>query len=200
MSTGNANDKPLSDSHRPPLRADARRNYDRILRAALEHFYSRGINASLEDIARAAGVGPGTLYRHFPSREALLAAALRDRQAELLQRAEAARGLADADAALAAWLEALQSYLRTFNGLPAPLAAAVKEQASPLALSCQNLLQTTAEFLARAQQQGNARAGVTANELFLATLGMAWVSDQVDAYGTTREALQALFAHGYLND
>ncbi len=59
------------------LRADARRNRDRILKAAMQHFASHGIGASLEEIAKAAGVGAGTLYRHFPSREALLAAACR---------------------------------------------------------------------------------------------------------------------------
>lgn len=182
----------------PRLRADAQRNHDRILHVALEHFAARGINASLEDIAKAAGVGPGTLYRHFPSREALLAAALQDKQAALLAHAQEARRLADADAALGKWLGALQDYLRTFSGLPAPVATAINEQASPLAVSCHSLISITAEFLARAQEHGHARLAVTANDLFLGALGMAWVADQVDAYGTTREALEAIFAHGYL--
>lgn len=183
----------------PRLRADAQRNRDRILHIAMQHFASRGIGASLEDIAKAAGVGPGTLYRHFPTREALLAATLQDRQAELLARAEEARQIADPDLALRGWLGALQDYLHTFNGLPAPVLAALEEQASPLAVSCQNLVAITGEFLMRAQEQGHARATVTANDLFLGALGMAWVSDQVEAYGTTREALEAIFAHGYLD-
>lgn len=183
----------------PKLRVDARRNRDRILHIAMQHFASRGIGASLEEIAKAAGVGPGTLYRHFPSREALLAAALHDRQADLLARAEDAGRIADPDAALRKWLGALQDYLRTFNGLPAPVLAAIKEQASPLAVSCQNLLAITGRFLAQAQEHGRARPSVTANDLFLGALGMAWVSDQIDAYGTTREALETLFAHGYLS-
>src|SRR5690606_35014182 len=73
------------------LRADARRNRDRVLKIAMQHFASRGVNASLEEIAKAAGVGAGTLYRHFPSREALLAAALQDRQAELREQARTAQ-------------------------------------------------------------------------------------------------------------
>jgi len=187
-------------SDQPRLRADAQRNRDRILRVAMEHFASRGIDASLEDIAKAAEVGPGTLYRHFPSREALLAAALQDRQAELRARSEDAQRVANPDVALCQWLGVLQDYLRSFNGLPAPVLAAIKEQASPLAVSCQNLLAITGEFLARAQEQGHARPSVTANDLFLGALGMAWVSDRINAYGTTREALETLFAHGYLND
>lgn len=187
----------LSDAQ-PSLRADARRNRDRILKAAMQHFTSHGIGASLEEIARAAGVGAGTLYRHFPSREALLAAALQDQQAELLARAQEAREIPDPDRALRTWLTALQDYLRTFNGLPAPVLAAVKERASPLALSCETLVSITGEFLTRAQDHGHARESVTANEIFLSALGIAWVLDRVDAYGTTRQALEDVFAHGYL--
>lgn len=195
--SGTMTKEPLAVA-RPRLRADARRNHGRILQVAMQHFSSHGIGASLEDIAKAAGVGPGTLYRHFPSREALLAAALRDRQAELLTRSEEAKGLADPDMALRKWLEALQDYLRTFNGLPAPVLAAVKEQASPLAVSCETLVSITGEFLSRAQEHGRARASVTANDVFLSALGIAWLLDRVDAYGTTRQALDAIFAHGYL--
>ncbi|HEY9216017.1 MAG TPA: helix-turn-helix domain-containing protein [Ancylobacter sp.] len=185
-------------SDRPELRADARRNRDRILHTATRHFSSHGITASLEEIAKEAGVGAGTLYRHFPSREALLAAALRDQQEELLARARQAREIADPDAALSAWLSALQDYLRTFNGLPAPVLAAVKEQGSPLCLSCNSLVSLTGEFLARAQHHGHARASVTANELFLSVLGIAWVLNRAEACGTTRQALEKVLAHGYL--
>ena len=184
---------------RSNLRADARRNRDRILNIAVEHFASHGIGASLEEIAKSAGVGAGTLYRHFPSREALLAAALQDQQAQLLARSKEACEIADADRALGVWLEALQDYLRTFNGLPAPVLAAVKERASPLSLSCETLVSITGDFLTRAQRQGHARSTVTANELFLSALGIAWVLDRIDAYGTTRQALEEVFAHGYLD-
>lgn len=183
---------------RSGLRADARRNRDRILRIAAKHFASHGIGASLEEIARAAEVGAGTLYRHFPSREALLAAALQERQAELLAASRQARKIGSADDALRDWLAALQNYLRTFNGLPAPVLAAVKERASPLALSCQTLITITGEFLARAQREGSARQSVTANDLFMSAIGIAWVLNRPDACGTTAEALGDLLAHGYL--
>lgn len=182
------------------LRADARRNRDRILNTAVHHFAAHGIGASLEEIARDAGVGDGTLYRHFPSREALLASALRDRQEELIARAAEAREIKDSAAALDAWMAALQDYLRTFNGLTGPVLAAIKEQTSPLALSCERLVSITGEFLIRAQHQGRARAAVTANELFLGALGIAGVLGRADACGTTREALNEIFAHGYLGN
>jgi AcrR family transcriptional regulator len=180
------------------LRADARRNRERILSVAMRHFTAHGIGASLEEIAREAEVGPGTLYRHFPSREALLAAALKEQQEGLLARARAAREIADPDAALKAWLGALQDYLRSFNGLPAPVLAAMKEQGSPLCLSCDSLVSLTGEFLARAQREGHGRASVSANELFLGALGIAWVLNRAEACGTTREALERILAHGYL--
>ncbi|GAB4070366.1 helix-turn-helix transcriptional regulator [Ancylobacter sonchi] len=180
------------------LRADARRNRERILRTAMRHFSQHGIDASLDEIAREAEVGAGTLYRHFPSREALLAAALEERQAALLAGAQQAREISDAGAALGAWLASLQDYLRSFNGLPAPVLAAVKQQGSPLCLSCNALVALTGEFLDRAQQDGQARRTVTANELFLSALGLAWVLDRAEACGTTREALEKVMAQGYL--
>jgi AcrR family transcriptional regulator len=185
------------NEERSGLRADARRNRDRVLQTAMRHFALHGTGASLEEIAREAGVGAGTLYRHFPSREALLAAALRDQQGELLAVSREARDNPDADAALAKWLQALQDYLRTFNGLPAPVLAAVKERASPLALSCDTLVSITAEFLARSQEHGHARASVTANDLFLGAIGIAWVLNRADACGTSPKALNEIFAHGY---
>lgn len=183
----------------PGLRADARRNRDRVLKMAMQHFAAHGVNASLEEIARAAGVGAGTLYRHFPSREALLAAALQDRQAELREQARIAHEIADADDALSVWLDALQHYLRSFNGLPEPVLAAVKERASPLTLSCDSLLRITEEFLARAQQHGRARATITANDLFLSTLGIAWVLNRPETHGASAPGLNAIFTHGYRN-
>src|SRR6184192_3929854 len=70
-----------------PMRADARRNYERLVAAAADAFAAHGTEASLEDIARRAGVGIGTLYRHFPTREALLEALLRSRFEEMQRRA-----------------------------------------------------------------------------------------------------------------
>lgn len=179
------------------LRADARRNRERVLEVAKRHFNLHGVSASLEEIAREAGVGAGTLYRHFPSREALVAATLHERQAELLEISRQVREIPDADAALSRWLQALQTYLRTFNGLPEPLLAAMKEQASPLSLSCEALADVTKDVLTRAQQEGSARKTVSANDLFLGAIAIAWVLNRAEACGTSAENLNAIFAHGY---
>ena len=66
------------DLERKPLRADAQRNYDKIVETARAVFRERGADASLDEIAKRAGVGPGTLYRHFPTRDALIDTVMRD--------------------------------------------------------------------------------------------------------------------------
>ena len=77
-----------------PLRADARRNRERILAAATAAFAADGLSVPLDEIARRAGVGPGTLYRHFPAKEALWEAVLHSRLERLADEAEALAGLA----------------------------------------------------------------------------------------------------------
>ena len=181
---------------RGPLRADAQRNRESILKTAARHFASNGVNTSLDEIARDAGVGAGTLYRHFPSRDALLAATLMDKQAEVLASAEAARKIPSPEAALAAWLQALQDYLGTYDGLPAPVLAAIEQDESVLSLSCDTLLTLTGEFLARAQAEGHVRGAVKPRDLFLGALGIAWVVNRAGGEGV-QEALQALLVDGY---
>src|SRR5262245_1624337 len=85
-------------------RADARRNRERLITAAREAFTEHGVEASLDDSARRTGVGPGTLYRHFPTREALLAAVYRDDVEALAARAEQMARQYPPVEALTAWL------------------------------------------------------------------------------------------------
>jgi AcrR family transcriptional regulator len=99
------------------LRADARRNRDKLIEVAAAAFAERGVDASLEDIARQAGVGIGTLYRHFPTREHLVEVLYR-REVETLCAAadELARRRAP-DAALAEWMQRLVGYIATKRGM-----------------------------------------------------------------------------------
>src|SRR5690349_13766709 len=102
-----------------PMRADARRNYERLLAAGRDAFSERGEQASMDDIAKRAQVGPGTLYRHFPSREALLAAVYRDDVGLMAKRAtELAGTLAPFDA-LTAWLHEQLVYIKAKIGINA---------------------------------------------------------------------------------
>jgi len=179
-------------------RADARRNRGLILDAAKAAFARGGVDASLDEIARSAGVGPGTLYRHFPTREHLLCEVLHERQAVLLAQRDEALAMPGAREALRAWMAALRGYLGAFNGLPQPFIEAFEAQASPLAVTCRTLITITGEFLSRAQAEGAARKSVSAPALFLSAVGAAFVEDRVADYGTTPELIEEIQAIGYL--
>ncbi|QNP75068.1 TetR/AcrR family transcriptional regulator [Streptomyces roseirectus] len=182
-------------TYRKP-RTDAARNRARILDTALRHFAERGAGTSLEAIAKDAGVGPATLYRHFPNREALLAAALETPAGELLSGLEELRAVEDPDEGLRQWLLALEKYLSTFTGLPAPVLAALSCDDSPLAVSCQELVAVTDEFLAAAQRDGTARATVQGRDLFLAALFLAWTGS-VPVEDAALPTLRQLVETGY---
>lgn len=182
----------------PAKRSDALRNRGLILDAAKAAFARDGVDASLDEIARSAGVGPGTLYRHFPTREHLLCEVLYERQAELLALRDEVLAMPDTKDGLRAWMTALRDYLGAFNGLPRPFIDAFEAQASPLAVTCQRLVAITGEFLARAQAEGTARQSVTAPTLFLSALGTAFVHDKAGRYGTTQEQVEDIQAFGYL--
>lgn len=180
-------------------RADVLRNRALILDTAGRHFLQQGVNTSLDAIAKEAGIGPGTLYRHFPTREALLAAVLQTRAEELTQRQAAAAELGDPLAALTAWLSALEDYLGSFSGLPEPLMAAARasEPANPLTCPCTDLIATTAQFLTAAQQAGAARVEVTGRDLFLAASSLAWIRGHTSPDDTGLAGLRNVLALGY---
>lgn len=99
------------------MRADAQRNYARLLAVAEEEIALNGADASLEQIARIAGVGSGTVRRHFPTRHALLAAVFRDQVESLCAQARDRVGRTDARAALLEWLSAVTTSAATIRGL-----------------------------------------------------------------------------------
>jgi AcrR family transcriptional regulator len=141
------------------MRADARRNYERLLSAALAAFAEHGADdASLEEIARRAGVGIGTLYRHFPTRRALLEAVYRDQVEALRARAEELRESESPADALAAWLRALVSFSSTKHSLTTALLETLGKD-SELLSACSMVICGAADtLLTRAQQAGVVRA------------------------------------------
>ena len=161
-----------------PLRSDAQRNYDRILEVAGEVFAEAGVQASLDDIACRAGVGPGTLYRHFPNRECLLAAALADSWQELLRFSERLGDEPDAAVALRSWLIELARHVGVYGGLPESVARALRDRESPLGLSCDRAASSTSRLLARAQDAGVVRTDVTADDLLVIASSLAWAVDK----------------------
>jgi len=149
-----------------PMRADAQRNYARLLDAARAAFVERGADdVSLEEIARRAGVGIGTLYRHFPTRQALLEAVYRDQVDTLSARAEELLRTESPEAALAEWMRALLEFSSTKRSMTAALLATLGTD-SELLSACVTVIRTAAEaLLARAQQAGVVRPDADAGDL-----------------------------------
>jgi AcrR family transcriptional regulator len=153
------------------MRTDARRNRDHLVAVAEKTLAELGPEASLNQIARRAGVGPGTLYRHFPTRDALLAAVLEDRIATLCARADDLRASAPPDTALAAWLRAFLDHARLNQGMAGALMAA---HAAVSGTDCHQVIRdAAAELLTRAQSAGTARADLTAPDLIQLVVGIA---------------------------
>ncbi|QXE35055.1 TetR/AcrR family transcriptional regulator [Streptomyces sp. GMY02] len=161
-----------------PMRADARRNYERLLAEARACFAEHGTDASLEDIARRAGVGIGTLYRHFPNRHALLNAVFQEALAALLERS---RELSRADppcASLVEWLRALITHAGEYRGLSRALMSVSYDQSSALS-ECSVPLRAAGErLLVRAQQAGYVRAEVSIDDLMQLTNAIALAAEQ----------------------
>ncbi|PPF73336.1 TetR/AcrR family transcriptional regulator [Pseudoclavibacter sp. Z016] len=179
-------------------RADARRNRDHILDTAEQYFSEHGVTGSLDAIAKRAGIGAGTLYRHFPNREALLAALLTARDETLVaRRDELGASAENAAEALDGWLNAVTEWACAFDGLPEPLRVATTTELSPLALTCQGFITTTEEFLLAAQREGSARTDIRALDLFLAALAASWVRGAAMADEASGAALAALTRSGW---
>ncbi|SCY55915.1 transcriptional regulator, TetR family [Microbacterium sp. LKL04] len=189
------NDPAVSDRK---TRSDKERNRSHILDVATEFFAEQGVDGPMHDIAKRAGFGPGTLYRHFPTREDLLAALLEARWDELFARRDVIeRSERDSAAALQAWLDALSDYVTVFDGLPDPLRVALTKDTSPLAITCETLVDTTGQFLAAAQRDGKAHSWVGARELFLGVLASVWVGGAVLADEASTSALRPLLRAGW---
>ncbi|MFB9593731.1 TetR/AcrR family transcriptional regulator [Streptomyces racemochromogenes] len=159
------------DAARPSRRTDARLNRERLVTAAHEVFTEAGPGASLNEIARRADVGPGTLYRHFPNRQTLLTAVLEDRVQALCEHAEKLCASDSADAALAQWLDAFLAHARANHGMGSALM--VNEPDVPDSDCHQLILNAAASLLTRAQHHGTVRSDLTAGDLVRLITGLA---------------------------
>lgn len=139
-----------------PLRADAARNRARILQAAQVVFAERGLDVTLDDIAKEAGLGVGTLYRRFADREALVEALFEERMQELVARARAALHAPDAWQSLIGLMETTCARLALDRGLHQVMLSTAYGQ-DRVALSREELLPLISELVRRAQEQGELR-------------------------------------------
>jgi AcrR family transcriptional regulator len=170
MSTTDASAQTLLDR---PKRADARRNYEKVLTAAREAFAEGGESTALEEIARRAGVGIGTLYRHFPNRQALLEALYVNEVEEVCRSATAQLDDADPWAALNGWFERLIAYLATKRALAHELLNYLRQDA-PLFQECRASLFAAGEpLLKRAQDAGVVRPDVQFSDVMHMIMGIA---------------------------
>jgi len=160
------------------MRADARKNRDHLLEVAREVVNEQGADASLRDIARRAGVGLGTLYRHFPRREALLEALLRTRFDALTTRARELGTSTSPDEALITWLHEIVAVTHNFRGAIALMVAAIAEPDSALHASCVTMKEAGTQLLLRAQAEGLTRADLNGTDLFALISALAWLHDQ----------------------
>ena len=158
-----------------PQRADARRNYDKVLSAARAAFAEGGASTSLEEIARRAGVGIGTLYRHFPNRQTLLEAVYVDELEQLCRSTEELEGL-DPWEALVAWLHRFVGYMGTKQALAHEMLEYVGRDA-PLFQSCRATLVAAGEpLLERAQEAGEVRTDTDFAEVLQMVGGIAKIT------------------------
>jgi AcrR family transcriptional regulator len=164
-------------SSRKP-RADALRNRDRVLEAAKTVFSAGGSDASLEAVARKAGVGIGTLYRHFPTREALYEAVYRREVEQLGELAEALKNDPSPVDALRRWLRANVEFVATKKGMAAALALAAGPPSELTAFSYARLTKAIATLLDRAAAVGDIRADISAEDLLRTLVGMCLLHDQ----------------------
>ena len=169
MSTSEASTQTLITR---PMRADARRNYEKVLAAAREAFAEGGESTALEEIARRAGVGIGTLYRHFPNRQALLEA-LYVGEVEEVCRSAAELDATDPWEALTGWFQRFIGYLATKHALAAELLNYL-DQDAPLFQVCRaSLFEAGEPLLKRAQEAGVARRDVDIGEVIQMVVGIA---------------------------
>ena len=148
-------------------RADARRNYELLIAAATQAFAEHGADdVSLEEIARRAGVGIGTLYRHFPARQALLEAVYKDQVDGLEVLAGKLMVSESPGEAMVEWLRAFAAFGRTKRNLSAALVATIGKD-SALMSECSRILRSSSEaLLTRAQEAGTVRMDVQSGDLF----------------------------------
>ena len=169
-------DQPVLEKRKP--RADAIRNRERVLEAAKAVFSQGGPEASLEAVARRAGVGIGTLYRHFPTREALYEAVYRREVEQLVELAQHLEAKMAPVAALRRWLRAGVEFIATKKGMAAALAMTAHGSSDLAAYSLDRLSRAVGELLQRAVATGEIRADIDPEDLLRALVGMCYAHDR----------------------
>lgn len=160
------------------MRADAQKNYDHLLDVARGVIAEQGADASLRDVARQAGVVVGTLYRHFPTRDALLVALLQTSFDDLTAQAAQLGASRSPEDALVDWLRECVAVSSTYRGVTTRMVSAIEDATSALHASCVTMRAAGTRLLTRAQAAGVARTQLDGDDLFALIAALAWLGDQ----------------------
>jgi AcrR family transcriptional regulator len=164
--------KPTAQTRKP--RADSARNRQLLIDAAKGAFSEAGLNVSLEEIARRAGVGIGTLYRHFPTREAVVEAVYRREVEQLTQAVPQLLDSSPAAEALHQWMHLFVDYIAT-KRMIAPSLGTAASRTSPLyATSAELITRAITTLLKRAAAAGDVRKDIDPNDLLRAMVGVSY--------------------------
>src|SRR5260370_34187238 len=164
------------------MRADAQRNYAKLLSAASAAFVESGADdVSLEEIARRAGVGIGTLYRHFPTRQALLEAVYREQVEALRAGADELLASGSPGEAFAAWLRALGAFSSTKRSLTSAMVATLGKDSEVMSACSKLIKESAGALLTQAQQAGAVRTAVNPTDLIRLVHGL----NKLSAYAPT---------------
>ncbi len=181
------------------MRADAQRNRERLIEVAREVFREQGYDASLDEVAKRAGVGAGTLYRHFPSREVLLDAIMQswvdrvnDAADKVLTHEGSPREL------LVAWFESYVELISLHKGGPAKITQAMGDAKSPIVTKCQTLTAATNRIVERLEEEHALREHVEAVQMARLVGGVATVADNADLDRAAVRPLLEVIADGML--
>ena len=176
-------------------RADARRNREKLLAAATELFAARGTDVSLDAVAKHAGVGIGTLYRHFPTRDALVEAAYRAEVAHLHESAAELLAAHPPDVALAEWMDRFVAYATAKKGMRGALNSIVASGSGVYVETRGQIVAGLAVLLAAGVEAGTLRADVDAEDVMRA-MGAVWLVDEEDQARRLLRLLMDGLRHG----
>lgn len=180
-----------------PKRADARRNYGRLVEQAKSAFAEFGADASLDEIARRAGVASGTLYRHFPTRLDLIEAVLAERIAELVDLGRGLLAAEDAFGALFTWSRAALEHGLTYRGLAAAVMSSALDRGSDLVSTWHaEMFEVAAALLARARRSGVVVADADAADVLKMVGAIAWATQDGPDGSARADRLLALLMSG----
>jgi AcrR family transcriptional regulator len=175
-----------------PLRADAQRNRDRLLHAAVRAFSQVGPDVTLDAIAKDAGVGIGTLYRHFPTRESLVEAAYRN---ELARLCDAVTDLLQAmppDEATRTWMDRFVDYMTTKRGMADALRAVIASGGNPYAQSRDRLIAAITTLLHAGAAAGTVRSDVEPGDVLASVSGVSLAAGEPAQRDQARRLLDLL--------